>query len=129
MATPRPIALCRQVWRASDSALLLRPPDSSTALMLRAHNEQGLQALHEVAGQASAAAGAGTAAAPRAQDAQQPAAALQQQARGPGWGGSHFDSKTDKGSADLYFHYYGCLQHQQNMLQDYIRTGEGGGGG
>lgn len=97
--------------------------------MLRAHNEQGRQALHEVADQASAAAGAGTAAAPRAQDAQQPAAALQQQARGPGWGGSHFDSKTDKGSADLYFHYYGCLQHQQNMLQDYIRTGEEGGGG
>ena len=38
---------------------------------------------------------------------------------------SHFYSKTDKGSADLYFHYYGCLQHQQNMLQDYIRTGAG----
>lgn len=35
----------------------------------------------------------------------------------------HFDRKTDKGSADLYFHYYGMLQHQQNMLQDYIRTG------
>ncbi|KAG7670910.1 hypothetical protein KSW81_004340 [Nannochloris sp. 'desiccata'] len=35
----------------------------------------------------------------------------------------HFDKKTDKGSADLYFHYYGMLQHQQNMLQDYIRTG------
>lgn len=28
-----------------------------------------------------------------------------------------FDAKTDKGSADLYFHYYGMLQHQQNMLQ------------
>lgn len=38
---------------------------------------------------------------------------------GPG----HFDRKTDKGSAELYFHYYGMLQHQQNMLQDYIRTG------
>jgi histone-arginine methyltransferase CARM1 len=35
----------------------------------------------------------------------------------------HFDKKTDKGSAELYFHYYGMLQHQQNMLQDYIRTG------
>lgn len=23
----------------------------------------------------------------------------------------------------MYFHYYGTLQHQQNMLQDYIRTG------
>jgi len=28
-----------------------------------------------------------------------------------------FDAKTDKGSADLYFHYYGMLMHQQNMLQ------------
>ena len=37
--------------------------------------------------------------------------------------GGHFDRKTDQGSADLYFHYYGMLQHQQNMLQDYIRTG------
>lgn len=35
----------------------------------------------------------------------------------------HFDKKTEKSSADIYFHYYGMLQHQQNMLQDYIRTG------
>ncbi|KAI8111817.1 hypothetical protein M9435_004316 [Picochlorum sp. BPE23] len=35
----------------------------------------------------------------------------------------HFDRKTDKTSSALYFHYYGMLQHQQNMLQDYIRTG------
>ena len=34
-----------------------------------------------------------------------------------------FARKTDKGSSDLYFYYYGMLQHQQNMLQDYIRTG------
>eukprot|EP00775_Hariotina_reticulata_P011763 gene11763-11908_t len=34
-----------------------------------------------------------------------------------------FDAKTDKGSADLYFHYYGMLMHQQNMLQDMTRTG------
>ena len=40
-----------------------------------------------------------------------------------GGNNDHFDRKTDKGSADLYFHYYGMLQHQQNMLQDYIRTG------
>ncbi|KAK9808329.1 hypothetical protein WJX73_002343 [Symbiochloris irregularis] len=32
------------------------------------------------------------------------------------------DSKTEAGSANLYFHYYGMLQHQQNMLQDYVRT-------
>lgn len=36
---------------------------------------------------------------------------------GSGSGTNLFDSKTDKGSADLYFHYYGMLQHQQNMLQ------------
>ena len=34
-----------------------------------------------------------------------------------------FASKTDTGSAELYFHYYGMLMHQQNMLQDQIRTG------
>ena len=28
-----------------------------------------------------------------------------------------FDSKTDAASASMYFHYYGMLQHQQNMLQ------------
>lgn len=25
--------------------------------------------------------------------------------------------------ADMYFKYYGSLQNQQNMLQDYTRTG------
>lgn len=34
-----------------------------------------------------------------------------------------FDEKTDKNSSELYFHYYAQLQHQQNMLQDYVRTG------
>jgi len=38
-------------------------------------------------------------------------------------GGNIFDQKTDKGSADLYFYYYGMFQHQQNMLQDMVRTG------
>jgi hypothetical protein len=38
----------------------------------------------------------------------------------PGSSTNKFDAKTDKGSADLYFHYYGMLQHQQNMLQ--VRT-------
>lgn len=40
----------------------------------------------------------------------------QQQGR-PDSSTNKFDAKTDKGSADLYFHYYGMLQHQQNMLQ------------
>ena len=106
-------------------------PSNGAALALRAQDEQGRQALREVADQAAAAAGAGAtglpaAAAARVQDAQQPAAAQQQPGQGPNGCGSHFDSKTDKGSADLYFHYYGCLQHQQNMLQDYIRPGGGG---
>ncbi|WIA28253.1 hypothetical protein OEZ86_010808 [Tetradesmus obliquus] len=38
-------------------------------------------------------------------------------------GGNIFDAKTEKGSAELYFHYYGMLMHQQNMLQDMTRTG------
>lgn len=33
------------------------------------------------------------------------------------WTDNKFDAKTDKGSAELYFHYYGMLMHQQNMLQ------------
>lgn len=37
--------------------------------------------------------------------------------------GEGFAAKTDKASADLYFHYYGMLMHQQNMLQDQVRTG------
>lgn len=36
---------------------------------------------------------------------------------GPGALANHFDAKTDKGSSDLYFHYYGMIMHQQNMLQ------------
>lgn len=36
---------------------------------------------------------------------------------------NEFALKTDTGSAELYFHYYGMLMHQQNMLQDQIRTG------
>ncbi|EIE20922.1 S-adenosyl-L-methionine-dependent methyltransferase [Coccomyxa subellipsoidea C-169] len=34
-----------------------------------------------------------------------------------------FDRRTEEASADLYFHYYSLLPHQQNMLQDMIRTG------
>jgi hypothetical protein len=34
-----------------------------------------------------------------------------------------FDAKTEAASASMYFHYYGMLQHQQNMLQDTTRTG------
>ncbi|XP_020689137.1 probable histone-arginine methyltransferase CARM1 [Dendrobium catenatum] len=34
-----------------------------------------------------------------------------------------FDDKIEATSAMMYFHYYGQLLHQQNMLQDYVRTG------
>eukprot|EP01026_Neomeris_dumetosa_P072235 TRINITY_DN7348_c0_g2_i5.p1 TRINITY_DN7348_c0_g2~~TRINITY_DN7348_c0_g2_i5.p1 ORF type:complete len:548 (-),score=57.70 TRINITY_DN7348_c0_g2_i5:307-1950(-) len=37
--------------------------------------------------------------------------------------GNIFDERTDKSSADMYFHYYGLLMHQQNMMQDLQRTG------
>eukprot|EP00123_Amoebidium_parasiticum_P001557 comp12674_c0_seq1/m.7764 comp12674_c0_seq1/g.7764 ORF comp12674_c0_seq1/g.7764 comp12674_c0_seq1/m.7764 type:complete len:507 (-) comp12674_c0_seq1:550-2070(-) len=36
---------------------------------------------------------------------------------------SEFDKKTDKASSQQYFHYYGQLAQQQNMLQDLVRTG------
>ncbi|XP_026659622.1 probable histone-arginine methyltransferase CARM1 isoform X2 [Phoenix dactylifera] len=36
---------------------------------------------------------------------------------------SKFDHKIEATSAKMYFHYYGQLLHQQNMLQDYVRTG------
>ncbi|XVF62587.1 hypothetical protein PTKIN_Ptkin09bG0020400 [Pterospermum kingtungense] len=36
---------------------------------------------------------------------------------------SKFDTKIEPSSAKMYFHYYGQLLHQQNMLQDYVRTG------
>ncbi|CAN7013989.1 unnamed protein product [Brassica oleracea var. botrytis] len=37
---------------------------------------------------------------------------------------SKFDNKIEAASAKMYFHYYGQLLHQQNMLQDYVRTGK-----
>ncbi|KAF5767006.1 putative methyltransferase [Helianthus annuus] len=34
---------------------------------------------------------------------------------------SKFDDKIEASSAKMYFHYYG---HQQNMMQDYVRTSQ-----
>eukprot|EP00198_Chlamydomonas_reinhardtii_P011260 XP_001700597.1 predicted protein [Chlamydomonas reinhardtii] len=48
---------------------------------------------------------------------------LSARASGGGGNANAFDAKTDRASSDMYFHYYGQLQHQQNMLQDYTRTG------
>lgn len=42
---------------------------------------------------------------------------------GGGSRSSVFDQKIEAASAKMYFHYYGQLLHQQNMLQDYVRTG------
>lgn len=39
------------------------------------------------------------------------------------WKLNKFDKKIEASSAKMYFHYYGQLLHQQNMLQDYVRTG------
>jgi hypothetical protein len=36
---------------------------------------------------------------------------------------SEFECRTDITSSTQYFHYYGMLFQQQNMLQDYMRTG------
>ncbi|KAI6178930.1 hypothetical protein M3Y98_00555200 [Aphelenchoides besseyi] len=35
---------------------------------------------------------------------------------------SAFDTRTEENSADLYFQFYGYLNQQQNMLQDFVRT-------
>ncbi|WIA08179.1 hypothetical protein OEZ85_007633 [Tetradesmus obliquus] len=56
-------------------------------------------------------------------DNQVPAGGAASAAAAAAAGGNIFDAKTEKGSAELYFHYYGMLMHQQNMLQDMTRTG------
>lgn len=37
--------------------------------------------------------------------------------------GCLFDKRTEVSSAEQYFQFYGYLSQQQNMMQDYIRTG------
>ena len=34
-----------------------------------------------------------------------------------------FDERTEVSSSEQYFQFYGYLSQQQNMMQDYIRTG------
>ncbi|XP_019175230.1 PREDICTED: probable histone-arginine methyltransferase 1.3 isoform X3 [Ipomoea nil] len=36
---------------------------------------------------------------------------------------SKFEEKVEASSAKMYFDYYGQLLHQQNMMQDFVRTG------
>ncbi len=94
-----------QVWRAGSSVLMVRAPAAKATFVLRTlqpADAAALQRLHDdIARSSSGSSADGTA---RPQDAQQPAAGEQRQRQG---GGSHFDQKTEKGSADLYFHYYG----------------------
>ncbi|CAD5210496.1 unnamed protein product [Bursaphelenchus okinawaensis] len=35
---------------------------------------------------------------------------------------NEFSDRTEENSAEVYFHFYGLLHQQQNMLQDYVRT-------
>lgn len=90
-----------QLWKASPSLYMLRATGSSSSeprifslRPLNAEATQGLAQLHSVLGALgddggiAAAVNGGTAAA--------------------GTAVSHFDRKTDAGSADLYFHYYGA---------------------
>eukprot|EP00245_Coleochaete_scutata_P002345 TRINITY_DN13075_c0_g1_i1.p1 TRINITY_DN13075_c0_g1~~TRINITY_DN13075_c0_g1_i1.p1 ORF type:complete len:545 (-),score=104.08 TRINITY_DN13075_c0_g1_i1:696-2330(-) len=51
------------------------------------------------------------------------AKSLQSVANGDAEETSKFEKKIEAASAKMYFHYYGQLLHQQNMLQDYVRTG------
>ncbi|GLC53802.1 hypothetical protein PLESTB_000788800, partial [Pleodorina starrii] len=80
-------------------------------------------------GTAHAAAAAGTAAPGPGQQQQQQSSASGDHGDAGGGGAeaaelqNHFDRKICRASSDMYFHYYGMLQHQQNMLQDYTRTG------
>ena len=95
-----------QVWRAGSSGLMVRAPATKATFVLRAlqpADAAALQRLHDDIARSSRSGADGAA---RRQDAQQPAAGEQRQRQG---GGSHFDQKTEKGSADLYFHYYGEL--------------------
>eukprot|EP00887_Chlorella_sp_A99_P004236 scaffold15.g4236.t1 len=105
------------LWQAGPATYLLRSPGALTAAtgssssptyVLEPGSEAAAAALRRLhaAVQGSSSSGGGRDGGGAAGNSQ-----------------SHFDTKTDKGSADLYFHYYGMLQHQQNMLQDYIRTG------
>lgn len=108
-----------EVWRAGSSVLMVRAPAAKATFVLRALQPADAAALQRLHNDIARSSGSGAGDTARRQDAQQPAAGEQRQQQN----GSHFDQKTEKGSADLYFHYYGCLMHQQNMLQDYIRTG------
>jgi hypothetical protein len=77
-------------------SLLLQASSQNSTVLLQCSSEQQAQQLWQ-------------ALQPRRQQKQQSAAGAA--------AGNIFDAKTEKGSAELYFHYYGMLMHQQNMLQ------------
>lgn len=99
-----------QVWRCSDACVMLRTSpgadeateqeELASSFLLALEGGSTAEALLAACcGRNSAASSSG-----RSPDVDPSAA-------------NPFDRKTDKGSADLYFKYYGMLQHQQNMLQ------------
>lgn len=81
-----------QIYRSSDNYILIKIPRGSALVELLGDN--GNQRLQEIQFILSAKA-------------------LKQ---------SVFNLRTEDTSAKQYFHYYGCLAQQQNMLQDYPRT-------
>lgn len=141
----------RTVWRATSSLFMVNPhsstspaclviqcPNRPTADSLQASLDaifcsqqssmqpQQQQAQQQQTQQQQAHAAAptsnGAAAVPTSQEPEQ-ANGSKPQGNAVVPSGNIFDVKTDKGSSDMYFKYYGSLQNQQNMLQDYTRTG------
>lgn len=88
---------------------MVRAPAAKATFVLRALQPADAAALQRLHDDISCSGG-GTDGPARRQDAQQPPAGGEQRQRQQD--GSHFDQKTEKGSADLYFHYYGGLAGQ-----------------
>ncbi|KAI8468281.1 MAG: putative histone-arginine methyltransferase CARM1 [Monoraphidium minutum] len=131
------------VWRAGPELLLVR---AGAAALQRWRDAQQQQARRDAPAEASHAGGpqllalqcgSEQAAADLAEECEAAVRRAAASAAGPsgkgaaagggdgggGRRGNAFDAKTDRASSDMYFHYYGMLQHQQNMLQDATRTG------
>mmetsp|Transcript_3043 Transcript_3043/g.7591 ORF Transcript_3043/g.7591 Transcript_3043/m.7591 type:complete len:571 (-) Transcript_3043:541-2253(-) len=132
----------RTMWRATSTTFMVNPHssthNSTSCLVIKCPSKQsadGIQASldailaaqqqqqpHQHAGHASNGVPAAGHAGQQAQPTK--AGPSGNVVIPPGSGtGNVFDKKTDKGSSDMYFKYYASLQNQQNMLQDYTRTG------
>ncbi|KAG1670298.1 hypothetical protein FOA52_003648 [Chlamydomonas sp. UWO 241] len=122
----------KEVYRASPGLFIIS--SSPTSLLVRCASSavgDRVQALLDRAAQAEAEGGQpstsgggcgcasdrGPTKQTQQQQQQQPHQQQQRQAT------NSFDEKTEKASSEMYFSYYGALMHQQNMLQDFTRTG------